>query len=164
MGLEGSDKNDLAQRIDYPWAYGLGYNYGDSNQYGLWRIEVSPKRASRFDNFLHVLHPRLRGGEPPDVELIEAAAGKVWGAKVSDRVALFAQGPEPIRSASYAIRGTGVHRQLLLNLVPESKYVVKKNEQEVLVAVASKQGTLQFESTVEEEALFEFEARGIDPQ
>jgi len=98
----------------------------------------------------------MRGEQTPDVELIEAAAGKVWGVKVRDRLVLFAEGPEPIRSASYEVRGAGRHRHLLCNLIPGLEYVVKKDAQQVLVGTASEQGTLPFESSVEEDALFSF--------
>jgi len=162
MGLEGTDKKELAQRIDYPWGYGLGYDYGDGNQYGLWRVEVSPKRTTAFDNFLHVLHPSLRGRETPDAELIEATAGKMLGAKVENRVVLFAEGEGPIESATYEVRGTGVHWHLICNLIPESQYIVKKDKEELPAGKASKQGTLQFESSVDGAALFSFEARGLD--
>jgi hypothetical protein len=162
MGLEGTEANRLTERIDYPWGYGLGYNYGDGNQYGLWRVEVSPKRESRVDNFLHVLHPCVRGAQTPDAELIEAAAGKVWGAKVGDRLVLFAEGPEPIQSASYEVRGTGLHRHIVCNLVPESQYTVKKDNEQLLVGKASKQGVLPFECSVDGKALFSLETRGLE--
>jgi hypothetical protein len=35
MGIEGVDRDRDSARINYPWGYGLGYNYGDGNQYGL---------------------------------------------------------------------------------------------------------------------------------
>ena len=164
MGVEGTGRKDLTERIDYPWAYGLGYNYGDGNQYGLWRIEVTPKHRSRFDNFLHVLHPRLKGGDTPAVELIEGMTGRVWGAKVRNRVVVFAEGPERIESASYEVKGTGLQRHLLCNLIPESNYIVKKDKKQLVVGKASKQGILQYESCVDKKALFSFEAGEHDSE
>ena len=157
MGIEGADKNKESERIDYPWGYGLGYNYGDGNQYGLWRIEVSPKKPSKYDNFLHVLHPALKGKGQLNAELIESESGDIYGAKVGNRAVLFSRNPEALMKGSYTIAGSGTIWQLLCNLKPEKKYQIKQDEKLLLEKIASKQGTIQFEAPVNGKgARFEF--------
>lgn len=148
MGIDGVDKGKESERINYPWGYGLGYNYGDGNQYGLWRLEVSPKKASKYDNFLHVLHPALKGKGKMDAELIESGAGDIYGAKVGSKVVLFSRNPEPLMKGSYMIAGSGTVWQFLCNLRPEKKYQIKQDGKLLFEKVASKQGTIRFESAM----------------
>ncbi|MGA2315960.1 MAG: hypothetical protein ABSG71_06225 [Thermodesulfobacteriota bacterium] len=157
MGVEGVDKDKDSERIDYPWGYGLGYNYGDGNQYGLWRLEVSPKRASHYDNFLHVLHPSLKREGKMNAELIESEFGNIYGAQIGKKAVIFSRGPEPLMKGSYAISGSAPIWQLLCNLKPERSYQIKQDGKLLLVATASKQGTIQFESAgVNKNSHFEF--------
>lgn len=157
MGIEGVDKGIESERINYPWGYGLGYNYGDGNQYGLWRIEVSPKKPSKFDNFLHVLHPALKGKEKLNAELIESEAGDIYGAKVGNKAVIFSKGPDSMAKGSYEINGSGKVWQLLCDLKPEKKYQIKQDGRGILEKAASKQGTIQFETAVNGKgAQFEF--------
>lgn len=157
MGIEGVDKGIESERINYPWGYGLGYNYGDGNQYGFWRIEVSPKKPSKYDNFLHVLHPALKGKGKLNAELIESGAGDIYGAKVGNKAVLFSKNPEPLMKGSYTIAGSGELWQLLCNLKPEKKYQVRQDGKLLFEKAASKQGTIQFESAVNGKgAQFEF--------
>jgi hypothetical protein len=148
MGIEGADRNRDSERIDYPWGYGLGYNYGDGNQYGLWRVEISPKKASSYDIFLNVLHPSLKRDGQIKAELIESESGTLYGALVGNRAVLFARRPEHLTKGSYVIKGSGTVRQLLCNLEPGRNYQIKQDGRTILSAKASDQGTLQFESTV----------------
>lgn len=157
MGIEGVEKGRDSERINYPWGYGLGYNYGDGNQYGLWRLEVSPKKASKYDNFLHVLHPSLKGKGKMDAELIESKSGNLYGAKIGNKTVLFSIGPEPMVKGSYMINGSGTIWQLLCNLKPERKYQIKQDGKLLLDKVSSRQGIIQFESSVmSKSSLFEF--------
>jgi hypothetical protein len=157
MGIEGVDKGKESGRINYPWGYGLGYNYGDGNQYGLWRIEVSPKNPSKYDNFLHVLHPALKGKGKFNAELVESAAGDIYGAKVGNKAVLFSKYPEPLTKGSYTIAGSGALWQLLCNLKPEKKYQIKQDGKVLFEKGASKQGTIQFEATMNgKNSQFEF--------
>ena len=156
MGIEGADRNRESGRIDYPWGYGLGYNYGDGNQYGLWRIEISPKQPSKFNNFLHVLHPSLKGGGLPETMLIESESGNLCGALVGEKGVFFAKGPDPLNQSAYRIHGKGRTWQLICNLQPDRKYEIRQNKKLLLSAVTGKQGTLQFDSLIDKESLFEF--------
>jgi len=157
MGIEGVNKGKESERINYPWGYGLGYNYGDSNQYGLWRIEVSPKKPSKYDNFLHVLHPALRGKGKLNSELIESEAGDIYGSKVENRAVIFSKGPDSMTKGSYGVNGSGKVWQLLCNLKPEKKYQIKQDGKVLFEKGASKQGTIQFEATMNgKNSQFEF--------
>jgi hypothetical protein len=158
MGIEGTDKDRDSARINYPWGYGFGYSDGgEGNQYGLWRLEVSPKKASRYDHFLHVLHPSLKPKETLSAELIESESGNIYGGAVGNRTVIFSRTADPLIKGSYTLRGSGKMWQLLCNLKPEVKYQIKQDGRILLVAAASKQGTLQFESPlVNQSAHFEF--------
>lgn len=157
MGIEGVDEGKESERINYPWGYGLGYNYGDGNQYGLWRIEVSPKKPSKYDNFLHVLHPALKGKGHLNAELIESGAGDIYGAKVGNKAVLFSKSPEPLTNGSYTIAASGTLWQLMCNLKPEKIYQIKQDGKVLFEKAASKQGTMQFESAVNgKSSKFEF--------
>jgi hypothetical protein len=148
MGIEGIDRDKDTERINYPWGYGFGYGYGDGNQYGLWRIEVSPKKPSKYDNFLHVLHPALKGRGKLNAELIESGAGDIYGAKVGNKAVLFSKNPEPLMKGSYTIAGSGTLWQLLCDLKPEKKYQVSQDGKLLFEKAASKQGTIQFETAI----------------
>jgi len=157
MGIEGADKDKDSERIDYPWGYGLGYNYGDGNQYGLWRLEVSPKKASKYDNFLHVLHPSLKRDGMVNAELIESGSGNIYGALIDKRVVIFSRNPDLLVEGSYAIGRSGPIWQLLCNLKPEKRYQIKQDGKPLFEKIASKQGTIQFESNGANKKLyFEF--------
>jgi hypothetical protein len=157
IGIEGADKDKDSERINYPWGYGLGYNYGDGNQYGLWRLEVSPKKASKYDNFLHVLHPSLKRNGTVNVELIESESGNIYGAQIGNKAVIFSRGPKPLVKGSYAISRSGPIWQLLCNLKSEIRYQVKQDGKLLFEKIASKQGTIQFESTgFNKNSLFEF--------
>jgi hypothetical protein len=148
MGIEGVDLGNDAERINYPWGYGYGYSYGDGNQYGLWRVEVSPKKPSRFDNFLHVLHPSLKTGPGRDAVLIESKGETLYGAQIGDRAVLFAKGADPLEKGSYTIAGTGRLWQLVCNLKPGREFQVRQDGKVMVTATSSSQGTLTFESTL----------------
>ncbi len=157
MGIEGIDKNTDSERINYPWGYGLGFSYGDGNQYGLWRVEVSPKKPAKFDNFLHVLHPSLKGGAGRDAVLIESRGDTLYGARIGDRVVLFAKGADFLTKGSYSLAGSGKIWQLLCNLKPGKDYQVRQDGKIVLAAKSSAQGTLQFETSLPGKlSVFEF--------
>jgi len=157
MGVEGIDRGNDAERIDYPWGYGFGYSYGDGNQYGLWRVEVSPKKAAKSDNFLHVLHPSLKGGAGRDAVLIESRDDMLYGAHIGDRAVLFAKGADFLTKGSYSLNGTGKVWQLVCNLKPGREYQVRQDGKMVVTATASAQGTLTFEASLAgRPSLFEF--------
>jgi hypothetical protein len=146
MGIEGVDRGRDAERINYPWGFGLGYNYGDGNQYGLWRIEVSPKKASEADAFLHVLHPSMKGRGVLHAELIESEDGDVHGALVGSRAVLFSREATPLRRGSYRLPGGRKTWQLLCNLIPEAKYEIRHDGKIILTKAASGQGILHFKT------------------
>lgn len=157
MGIEGIDKDKDSERIDYPWGYGLGYNYGDSNQYGLWRIEVSPVQPKKFDVFLNVLQPSLKGHSTQQPELIDSLVPDLYGVKIGNQSVLFAGGPDALSKGAYALSGGGKQWQLLCNLKPGKRYKITQDGKLISDKPASNQGTLLFESTLyRNRATFEF--------
>jgi hypothetical protein len=164
MGIEGADKNKDSERINYPWGYGLGYNYGDGNQYGLWRVEVSPKKASRYDHFLHVLHPTLKRKGMADTQLTKSDSGNLYGAKIGNRVVIFSSRPGPLENGSYTLHSEGPMWQLLCNLAPQKGYQIIQDGKSLFVLEASKQGTLHFESTIKKSSHFQFNAVAQRPE
>ncbi|ABB32228.1 hypothetical protein GeomeDRAFT_1571 [Geobacter metallireducens RCH3] len=157
MGVEGVDRDNDAGRIDYPWGYGFGYSYGDGNQYGLWRVEVSPKKHAKLDNFLHVLHPSLKGSGGSDAVLIESRDDSLYGALIGNRAVLFAKGADFLTKGSYPLSGNGKVWQLLCDLKPGRDYQVRQDGKVVATVTASAQGTLTFESLLAgRQSQFEF--------
>jgi hypothetical protein len=146
MGVEGIDKNADSERINYPWGYGYGYGYGDGNQYGLWRVEVSPKKTVKSDNFLHVIHPSLKGEPGRDAVLIESRDETLYGAHIGNRAVLFSKGADSLVKGNYTLAGAGTVWQLVCNLKPGREYQVRQDGSMVFTAKASAQGTLTFEA------------------
>lgn len=146
MGVEGVDTGNDAERVNYPWGYGYGYGYGDGNQYGLWRIEVSPKKPAKLDNFLHVLHPTLKKNGGDNAELIESAGDNLYGARIGNRAVLFSRTAEPLDAGSYGVRGSGVFRHLLCNLRPGARYRFTLDGKPLATLKAGMQGTLRFDT------------------
>ncbi len=157
MGVEGVDRDDDAARINYPWGYGFGYSYGDGNQYGLWRVEVSPKKPAKSDNFLNVLHPSLHGEAGREPVLIESPDGMLYGALVGARAVFFAKGADFLTKGRYSLSGTGTVWQLLCDLKAGREYQVRQDGRVIATAKASDQGTLTFETPLTgRQSLFEF--------
>ncbi|MRR36603.1 hypothetical protein EG829_18435, partial [bacterium] len=157
MGVEGVDRDTDAERINYPWGYGYGFSYGDGNQYGLWRVEVSPKKRSKSDIFLHVLHPSLKGRGGREALLVESSDGTVYGALVGSKAVLFARGADFLTKGSYQLAGSGTVWQLLCNLKPGREYEVRQDGKKVAAATASLQGTISFEAPLPgRTSVFEF--------
>lgn len=156
MGVEGVDRDDDAARIDYPWGYGFGYSYGDGNQYGLWRVEVSPKKPAKSDIFLNVIHPSLHGEPGREPALIESPDGILYGALIGNRAILFARGADFLTRGRYSLSGTGTVWQLLCDLRPGREYQVRQDGRVVATAKASDQGTLILETPLTgRQSLFE---------
>jgi hypothetical protein len=91
------------------------------NEGGGWRVEISPKSPSETNYFLNVLQV---GDHTPDVppfavEKIETETHV--GAKLGDRMVLFAKSRERSRSAiSFSFKGEGTFNILVADLQPGS--------------------------------------------
>ncbi|MCD6388942.1 MAG: hypothetical protein J7L69_05985 [Desulfobulbaceae bacterium] len=161
MGIEDADKGKVSGRLNYPWGYGLGYNYGDGNQYGLWRLEISPKKDSRSHLFLNVLHPTLRPSGMMKAKLIESEDESLYGAYVNNKVVLFASGSDTLEKGGYTFSGNGNVWQLLCNLKPEKRYQIEQDGKPIIELISSKQGIVAFESEVSGSSHFQFNI--VDP-
>ena len=145
MGLQGIDRDDYKKRIDYPQAYGTAYDhFSDSPLYGMWRIEVLPKKPRKFDNFLHVLCPTVPEAEMPRTALVESDEGSAYGAYVDDRVVMFSKDGHSLYKIIYTIKGARKIKHLLCNLEPGRKYRIKKDGENISDQIASKQGIIYF--------------------
>jgi len=171
MGMEGTDIGDDAQRLDYPQAYGAAYTEfrgWDGLLYGMWRVEIEVTKKEEFNNFLHVLHPAQPNGVMPPCSLVESREGTAYGALVDNKLVLFGKKPaagwrqdpdtitrmEPLEHASYEVVFRGDLSQLVVNLVPQTNYIITQNEKILFRKKSSSQGIIHFTSTVEGQTFF----------
>ncbi|MDD4972639.1 MAG: choice-of-anchor Q domain-containing protein, partial [Paludibacter sp.] len=100
---------------NYPQSMSSTINSGDS---AVWRIEVSPKNPSQYDNFLNVMQVMDYAGgtkQPLAIEKIENS--QLVGTKIADRIVLFSQNSELINQPiGLAITGNGSYKVLLTDL------------------------------------------------
>jgi hypothetical protein len=101
--------------INYPQAIVSKNNSADG---AMWRLEVSPKKASQYDNFLNVMQAMdYEGGtnKPLTAEKIENS--QLVGTKIGDRVVLFSQNSELIKQPiTVKLTGKGLFKVLLTDL------------------------------------------------
>jgi hypothetical protein len=112
--------------------------------FGAWRVEVSPSTSRTRDEFLHVLYPTDSSrGSPPSVRAIDAVAMK--GLETQSVVYLFAVQLNNVTSASYSV--SGARRSFLFGLTPSRSYDIFLDGTRIATRAASVSGTLNF-STV----------------
>jgi len=87
--------------IDYPCLYGTPKSHfpDDHDQYGRWRIEVSPSTNQTYDLFLHVLYPADITKSMPETSLITSFDGNMKGSFIQ------ATGTEPNKVVMFSITG-----------------------------------------------------------
>jgi len=112
----------------------------ESKDYGEWRLEVSPKKASAEDCFLNVIHVTEASDEikPLQAELIEA--GEFLGAKIKDRVAFFSKN-EGRYNGEINFELTGDENyEILFTDVREGQWIIYKDGKELTRAIATTNG------------------------
>ena len=111
---------------------------------GNWRIEVSPSRPAKFDNFLHLIHIcDTRTKKMPAAEMVNADGGKMIGLSASGWLVMFGKRGEVEGEISYkAPKDRTEH--LVVDLKRGTKYAVTGIAGEPKEMTASKEGTLRF--------------------
>ena len=111
---------------------------------GNWRIEVSPTRPAKFNNFLHLIHIcDTRTNKMPPAEMIAAKDEKMIGLVAGGWLVLFGKKGEVDGEVSYtAPKGKTEH--LVVDLKREAKYKVSGIAGGERELTASKEGVLRF--------------------
>jgi heparin/heparan-sulfate lyase len=111
---------------------------------GRWRIEVSPAKPSKFDNFLHLIHIcDTKTTRIPPAEMVTAEDEKMVGLAVGGWLALFGKKGEVVGDVSYqAPKGATEH--LIVDLKRGAKYTVSGVAGGAEKMAASDEGTLRF--------------------
>ncbi len=112
----------------------------EPKEYGEWRLEVSPKKASAEDCFLNVIHVTEASDEikPLQAELIEA--GDFLGAKIKDRIAFFSTKEGRYdKEIKAEIKGEGTF-EVLVTDVREGEWIIYKDGKEYTRAIATTNG------------------------
>ena len=111
---------------------------------GNWRIEVSPSKPSKFDNFLHLIHIcDTRTKQMPPVEMVKTEGGKMVGLSLSGWLVLFGEKGEVAGEVRYETP-EGKTEHLVVDLKREVTYRVTGVAAEAKELPASKEGTLRF--------------------
>ncbi len=125
---------------------GDGHKIIDKVDAGRWRIEVSPVRPRRFDNFLHLIHIcDTRTAKMPPAEMVESENRDMVGVSVGGWLVMFGRKGEVKGDVSFRAPG-GKTENLVVDLLQGRKYRVTGivgGEQEMTV---SQEGSLRFVS------------------
>jgi hypothetical protein len=129
-------------RIPDGWVGGTtGGRYQDI---GRWRIEVSPARAAKFDNFLHLLYPTdTRTRKMPPAEMVTARDGKMVGLAVGGWLVMFGRKGQVGRQVVYQAPA-GRTEHLAVDLKRGARYIVSGPGDGANRVTASGEGTLRF--------------------
>ena len=119
-----------------------GKNY--LREMGSWRLEISPAKPAKFDNFLHLLYPTdTKTENMPAAEMVVAKDQKMIGLAVAGWLVMFGKKGEVKGEISYeAPKGKTEH--LVVDLKREAVYKVTGITGGEKVMKASKEGTLRF--------------------
>jgi len=131
------------------WVDGTNY-YIYTAIYGKWRIEVSPKTASTFDNFLNVLYlTSSTTSSMPTTTLISSSDNKMKGTLILDsnpRIVLFSKDGSNQSNISYNANYSQTGKHLLTN-ISSGQYDIYKNSIKISTGLnSSSEGTLFFQS------------------
>jgi hypothetical protein len=119
----------------------------EARESGRWRIEVSPNRAQRDDEFLHAFQiagPEVK--EPAEVRRISDTSGRMPGlqftAASKNHVVLFAA--KAALPMHYEVTSTGAAEHLVVELPARLRVAIEVNGKRVAHSETSAQGTLMF--------------------
>ena len=128
-----------------------GESQGEPQDMGKWRIEVSPSKPAKFDNFLHLLYPcDARVNELPPAEMVVSASGEMIGLAVGPDapgrprwLVMFGKMGR-VRGRVRYRTPAGRTQHLVVDLVPGTRYRVSPCAGGARELRASGQGTLRF--------------------
>lgn len=135
------------------WVFGENYPNAATtrpdpcNERGEWRVEVTPKKASKEDCFLNVMQVMDNTVKPLPVQRIDAE--KVVGAVISDRAVFFCRDSRQLSDEfTFEIpKSAGKKVKVLLTDLAEGKWTVKCGKKKIdTIQVSSESGTLYFEA------------------
>ncbi|KKL19072.1 hypothetical protein LCGC14_2469160, partial [marine sediment metagenome] len=111
---------------------------------GNWRIEVSPAKPAKFDNFLHLINIcDTRTEKMPPSRMIASDGGKMVGVTMAGWVVMFGRKGEVAGPVSYAAPA-GKVEHLVVDLKRGGKYRVSGAAGGAATLTAGKEGTLRF--------------------
>jgi len=111
---------------------------------GRWRVEVSPAKPARFDNFLHLIHIcDTRTKQMPPAEVVAGKGDRMIGLFVGGWLVMFGKKGEVEGEVSYkAPKGKTEH--LVVDLKRGARYTVSGLAGGAKEMTASPEGTLRF--------------------
>ena len=111
---------------------------------GRWRIEVSPTKPSKFDNFLHLIHIcDTKTKKMPPAEMVTAKDEKMIGLVADGWLVMFGKRGTVAGEVSYKAPA-GKTEHLVVDLKRGAKYRVAGITDGEKGLTASKEGTLRF--------------------
>ena len=162
------DVDDLTISVphyfDTPDAKGNLYSFAPHTDYrddgyrrnkdlGRYTLDIETTEPRLLDNFLNVITPRDPGAARPTVELIrsQSESKNASGVVVDGVLAVFADGRGDLAEVDIALPEAEVHRAILLDLEPDTRYYyrieatrlqVSKDDRQASSAVTSGMGVL----------------------
>jgi heparin/heparan-sulfate lyase len=114
---------------------------------GNWRIEVSPNRPAKFDNFLHLIHIcDTRTKQCPPAGQVVTKDGGMVGLHVGGWLVMFGRKGEVAGLVAYrAPEGETEH--LVVDLKRRARYVLAGPNKEPKEVTASEEGAVRFATT-----------------
>lgn len=114
------------------WVESVGKNFPmgsdrEGAEPGAWRIEVSPTKAAKSDEFLHVM--TVMDAETPDAPAVDVVSSEnLFGAAILNFVVLFGRHEEALNRASFDINADGVYKILVCDLKPGNWAIWRNGE------------------------------------
>ena len=116
----------------------------DKDEVGGWRVEISPKKPSASETFLHILYAD-DVGQATRLDCALLPAEGLVGCTVERWAVLFGTGRRGVAEATYAVP-QGAWRHLIAGVVPNATYSVNVDGRALSQPTASQNGMLRFDS------------------
>ncbi len=133
------------------WVFGKNFenkplSNPDRFEMGAWRVELSPRKASKEDLFLNVMQVTDRGNDRL-LEVEKIVSEHLVGLKIAERVVLFNKdGTSTNRPVSWELTGGGTFKYLVTDLGPGNWQLWRDGRiLEPVIEVGSNEGTVYFE-------------------
>jgi hypothetical protein len=125
---------------------------GPWQEWGTWRIEITPTAPALKDYFLNVMYLCDTGDTMPTTVRIDATSGNMVGVHIQDAtkpwVVMFSKTATPVSSLSYQVNSVGLSKHLLSDIKKQTNYEIRQNGSLIQTKQSSDQGTLFFEVTL----------------